>query len=170
MRIISYLKANISSILCFTLLMSGMANVAFAQDDAAPSQMRERMEAYKIAFITERLELTSKEATGFWPVYNEYEKQMRELKRKQREESKEYRSISPMTDKDSEKFLTTMLELKQRENELLKKYIPEFRQVLPVQKVAKLMALEDDFKTHVMRRMYENNGKDPKKQKQPTTN
>jgi hypothetical protein len=163
----SYLKANIRALIISLIMLSGFAHHANAQDEAPTSQMRERMEAYKIAFITERLELTSKEATGFWPVYNEFEKQMRELKRKQREESKEYRNTTPMTDKDADKFLTTMLELKHRENELLKKYIPEFRSVLPIQKVAKLIALEDDFKTHIMRRMYESKDKEPKSKRQP---
>ena len=35
----------------------------------------ERLNAYKIAFFTRRLNLTSREAEKFWPVYNEYQKQ-----------------------------------------------------------------------------------------------
>jgi hypothetical protein len=33
----------------------------------------EKLNAYKIGFFTKRLNLTSKEAEKFWPVYNEYQ-------------------------------------------------------------------------------------------------
>ena len=35
----------------------------------------EKFKSQKIAFITEKLNLTPKEAQEFWPVYNEFEKQ-----------------------------------------------------------------------------------------------
>jgi hypothetical protein len=33
----------------------------------------EQFKSQKIAFITEKLNLTPKEAQAFWPVYNQYE-------------------------------------------------------------------------------------------------
>ena len=40
----------------------------------------ERIEATRIAFITERLNLSSKEATVFWPVYNEFSNQLKKIR------------------------------------------------------------------------------------------
>ena len=37
---------------------------------AAQTANRERLDAYKIAFFTKRLNLSSQEAEKFWPVYN----------------------------------------------------------------------------------------------------
>ena len=38
----------------------------------------ERIQSLKIAFITQKLELTSDEAQKFWPVYNRYETEIRQ--------------------------------------------------------------------------------------------
>ena len=35
----------------------------------------EKLNAYKIGFFTKKLNLSSREAEIFWPVYNEYQKQ-----------------------------------------------------------------------------------------------
>ena len=37
---------------------------------------KEKLKAHKIAFITDRLQLTPAEAEKFWPVYNEHEAAM----------------------------------------------------------------------------------------------
>lgn len=39
----------------------------------------EKIQALKIAFITQKLELTSDEAQKFWPVYNRYETDIRQV-------------------------------------------------------------------------------------------
>ena len=39
----------------------------------------EKIEALKIAFITQKLQLTTDEAQKFWPVYNQYENEIRSL-------------------------------------------------------------------------------------------
>ncbi|MEB8347550.1 hypothetical protein OO010_15985, partial [Flavobacteriaceae bacterium KMM 6898] len=53
--------------------------VSFAQD--RPD--REKIKALKVAFITERLDLSSKEAQLFWPIYNEHEANMDALRVKE---------------------------------------------------------------------------------------
>lgn len=39
----------------------------------------EKIQALKIAFITQKLELSSDEAQRFWPVYNRYETEVRQV-------------------------------------------------------------------------------------------
>jgi len=43
---------------------------SFAQEEK--ERIREKIKARKIAFITDKVGLTSKEAETFWPIYNEY--------------------------------------------------------------------------------------------------
>ena len=52
---------------------------AFAQRG---EKMNERIKAQKIAFITEKLSLTSEEAQEFWPIYNEIEAKKETLRKK----------------------------------------------------------------------------------------
>ena len=43
-------------------------------------EKKEKIKALKIAYITEELELTSEEASKFWPLFNAYEDKQRELR------------------------------------------------------------------------------------------
>jgi len=56
-----------------------MAIMANEQEAAAPDvseKKQQDIQALKAAFITKELELTPDEAQKFWPVYNQYEKEM----------------------------------------------------------------------------------------------
>jgi hypothetical protein len=53
--------------------------LAFAQDateQEMPEKKQQDIQALKVAFITKELELTPDEAEKFWPVYNQYDKEM----------------------------------------------------------------------------------------------
>ncbi len=43
---------------------------------------KDKIKSLKIAFITERLDLSTKEAQTFWPIYNEYEEKGRRCAKK----------------------------------------------------------------------------------------
>lgn len=57
--------------------LMGMAAWAIAQDDQPDEKRQQDIEALKVAFISKELELTPAEAQKFWPVYNEYSKELR---------------------------------------------------------------------------------------------
>ena len=52
-------------------------SIARAQDDNQPDDKKlQDIEALKVAFISKELNLTPEEAQKFWPVYNQYSKEM----------------------------------------------------------------------------------------------
>ena len=58
-----------------------MAAIATAQDAQEPEvseKKQQDIEALKVAFISKELDLTPDEAQKFWPVYNQYDKEMEE--------------------------------------------------------------------------------------------
>jgi hypothetical protein len=64
----------------FTLVFAFcLCNFAMAQDDQdQPSDKKlQNIEALKAAFLSKELELTPEEAQKFWPVYNQYEKELK---------------------------------------------------------------------------------------------
>lgn len=128
-----------------------------AQDDQ--NDKNDRVESYKIAFITERLNLTPKEATVFWPVYNEFSDQLKKLKRAEKERVRNFKDKTQPTDAESEKFTADYIAFKQQEFDLTKKYIAEFKKVLPAAKVAKLVTLEQEFKMELLHRLKDKHGK-----------
>ena len=50
--------------------------LVFSKEVSAQEGGKERIRAYKTAYITQELDLSSSEAEKFWPVYNEYDKKI----------------------------------------------------------------------------------------------
>jgi hypothetical protein len=131
-------------LLLFAVLFT--AGVSYAQPDKG-----DKVQALKVSFITEKLNLNSQEAQGFWPLYNEYTdkiKMGRKAFRKQYGPVKEFR-----TDKEAEDYLSAELKLKQNEVDLQKEYYEKFKKVLGAKKTALLHKAEEEFKKVVLESM-----------------
>ncbi len=110
-------------------------NAAFfagkAQDDE--SKKAEKIQALKIAFITQKLELTSDEAQKFWPIYSQYENEMKQLLL----ERKNFDVI------ESDESLLN----------IRKKYRPEFIRVIGQPRINKLFNDEQEFRGVLLRHL-----------------
>ncbi len=128
-------------------IMIGLALFAKAQNG-------ERIEAMKIGFITERLDLTSEEAKVFWPVYNKFTDEMKKLRLTTKGKiTEEMADMPSLSDAEADKILNDMVNFKLNEAELIKRYAQEFKKVLPVKKVVLLFKAENDFKRELLKRL-----------------
>lgn len=124
----------------------------------AMAQKGERLEAMKIGFITERLNLSSDEAKVFWPVYNKFTDDLKKLRQSTKGKiSEEMADMPAMTDAEAEKVLNDMVNFKINEAELIKKYAAEFKKILPVKKVVLLFKAENDFKRELLKKLAQRN-------------
>ena len=120
----------------------------------AKAQNGERIEAMKIGFITERLDLTSEEAKVFWPVYNKFTDEMKKLRLTTKGKiTEEMADMPSLSDAEADKILNDMVNFKLNEAELIKRYAQEFKKVLPVKKVVLLFKAENDFKRELLKRL-----------------
>ena len=117
---------------------------------SAFAQQGKRIETMRIAFITQRLNLTSEEAQQFWPVYNQFIEKMQQIKG-----SKTDTPLEDMNDADTEKMILTDFDKESKELELKKEYYQKLKKVLPVRKVAKLYRSERDFKQELVKYLKE---------------
>lgn len=142
------------SVFIICTLLLGAATITCAQPSQGknPQEKRERIEAMKIGFITEKLSLTTEEAQIFWPVYIEFQSEMHVIKKDRRESFKKSReNFDSLSDKDIEKFVDQQVVFKQMELDVDRKYLAEFKQVLPMKKVAQLYKAEEDFKRQLLK-------------------
>lgn len=116
-------------------------HAAWAQN----GERREKIEAMKVAFLTQQLDLSSREAQQFWPVYNEYQDKLEAL-RQQRRKDRKASTSDALSDKDAEALLDQELAFRQQEIDLQKTYYQRFKGVLTVRKALKLMRSEEEFK------------------------
>lgn len=120
-------------------------------------KMKDRIEPLKIAFITQKLNLTAEEAQKFWPVYNKFSDDLQKLRSSTKDKlADELSELATMSDADAEKTLQEMVNFRINEAELIKKYAAEFKKVLPVKKVVMLYKAENDFKRELLKKLKEN--------------
>jgi hypothetical protein len=130
------------------IILIACSGAATAQENRPT---RERVEAMKIGFITDRLNLSSEEAKVFWPVYNQYSDELEKLRKGRRDNIINAReNFDEMSDADLEKAVDSELAFRQNEVDIIKKYHPQFKKVLPIKKVAKLYKAEEDFKRKLL--------------------
>ncbi|MBC7382222.1 MAG: hypothetical protein H7296_04410 [Bacteroidia bacterium] len=145
-------KQLLSWLMAFTIII----NVASAQRGRG----KENIEAMKVGYITRKLDLSAEEAQKFWPVYNNYtdelEKQRKNFRGKMMEEMS---SMDDMSDAQADKTLNEMIAFRLAEVEVTKKYIAEFKKVIPVKKVVMLYKAEQEFKRDLLMKLKERQGR-----------
>ena len=144
--IIRLMMKNVVFILLF---LSGLPGLIQAQGQ---ERMGEQIEAFKIAFFTQKLNLTSQEAEVFWPVYNEYSSELDDLRRKRNQLQQEVkREILSSDNQKLEALSDQFIALKKEENNISEKYHQKFKQVLPIRKVIMLYKAEQEFKQELLK-------------------
>lgn len=111
----------------------------------------EKIEALKIAYITKRLQLTPEESQKFWPLYNQYESEKKQIRKTTMGTIKELKEDGDFTNEEAEKAIAKYIEFKAKDLDLIKKYVIEFRKFLPATKIAKLVTAEEHFKKMLMK-------------------
>lgn len=133
------------------LVLLGLTIIGMRIRAQSPETM-EKLEAAKIAFITERLELTPQEAEKFWPIYREY---MDKQKLLQNEFSTLKASYDPKTatDEDNQKILNAGMAIKQKMLDLDKTYTERMKTAISTQQIVSLQKAEQDFRQMLLQRI-----------------
>jgi Spy/CpxP family protein refolding chaperone len=110
----------------------------------------ERFKALRAAFITEKLDLTPKEAQSFWPIYNKYSDENEAIRQRQRAEYRQNvkrgEKLSDLGDEVAEKFVASFLAAEEEQLQLKKQLVKDLKSVISSKKVWRLFKAEDDFK------------------------
>lgn len=122
-----------------TLFILTISMMGFAQ-----SSSQDKIQAAKIALITERLNLTPEQAQKFWPIYNEYTKKQEDV-RKAFTEAKRNHDPETATDQETQRLLEIGMEAKQQALSIEKQYTDRFLEVINNRQLLNLRTAEKDF-------------------------
>lgn len=145
------MKNKITYIFLFLLSIQ----FGFGQENDA---RKERIKSLKIAFISQKLSLTSEEAEKFWPIYNKYDEKIMILKEAQMKLRLQKRNGT------DEEALKKIEEAEEKEAEILalkKKMRAELIPVISAEKVLKLEQLEQEFHRKLLEKLKERRGNRP---------
>jgi len=118
----------------------------YAQDKPADTDqlVREKVQADKKLFVAENMQLTEKEAKAFWPVYENYQRDLAKIVDRSKKLIEDYaKSYQTMTDATAKKLTDDMVAIENDRLKLKKDYLPKFRKVLSDKKVARYYQLEN---------------------------
>lgn len=114
----------------------------------AQKNNRERIKALKVSFITERLDFSEKEAQQFWPIYNDYEQKMAQIRHHEikeiRKDIKE--NIETMSDVQATELIDRLKKAENKSHELRMAFGDKLSGIISPKKIILLKLAEDDFK------------------------
>ena len=126
-------------LLLFCLLISSLP--ALTQEEDRDAQ-RERIQALKVAYFTQELNLNEQTAEKFWPIYNEYEKERRDLHRR---EHVDIKNVECLSENDADKLINEFLSVESEEYKIKKQLFKDLKQIISAKDIIKLHVLEDEF-------------------------
>ena len=142
-----------STSIIIALLVSCSTLLAQKHSTEERKQHKEKIKSMKIAFITEKLDLTPDEAQQFWPIYNEYENKRSKLLKEKRIEKKKNKENPEPSDEEIKKHIDNHFIIRQKELNLDKEYHTKFQTVLPIKKVGALYMAREQFKRDLLKKM-----------------
>lgn len=140
-------------VVCYT---SSIAQNRLEDDIDDYASGKERIRSLKIAYITQKVDITSEEGTKFFPLYNEYLNKLDENRQKQSQTRANMRTAITYNDENTAvKTSNELIKLRRVEQEIVETYYEKFKMVLSPMKVAKLMQAELSFQKILLNKLIE---------------
>lgn len=126
---------------------------AFAQDEELSSaqdpKVRDKIQAARVAYITDQLALTPQEAERFWPIYREFAEKRKEI-RQQLKDLKKNPDANKTTEQHEKEIMDEQFDVKQKELNLEKDYSRRLLKVISAQKLRTLPEAERRFRQMIL--------------------
>lgn len=141
----------------FFIVLFMIPAVTIAQPGGHPGPGMKRIHAAKMAYITDRMHLTSTQSPNFIPLYNEYEQELRTIrqsffKKYKRADNKEQDNMA------ARQFVEDDLDYQQQVIALKRKYNDNFLKVISPQQLADLYTAEREFRQLLMQQLKQRRG------------
>ncbi|OSZ78922.1 hypothetical protein CAP35_11925 [Chitinophagaceae bacterium IBVUCB1] len=117
--------------------------------NAQPAKRMERVRAIKVAYITDKLQLTTEQSAKFWPIYNRFEEERSDIVRQYRRGGAVETTDEPLRSVDDD------IEMQEKILALRKKYKDEFLKVISPKQLAALIEAEREFKKMLLQQLRE---------------
>src|SRR5262244_3516577 len=135
-------------------ILLGFMGYSAAQDKPADNMqiLREKIKADKKLLVAANMELTESEAKGFWPVYDQYQKDLQKINQRVvkviESYAEDYRNHS-LTDEKARKLIDEALAIDKAEAGLKSTYAPKLAGVLPARKAMRYLQIENKIRAVV---------------------
>jgi hypothetical protein len=137
--------------LVIAIIVFGFAPFGLAQDKPADNMqiLRDKIKADKKLVVASNMELTESEAKDFWPIYDQYQKDLQKINQRIANVLEGYAADfrgKSLTDEKAKKLIEEAVAIEQAEANLKSTYAPKLSKVLPVKKVARYLQIENKIR------------------------
>jgi len=141
------------TVVCAALvvMLFGFVPYSVAQDKPADNMeiLRDKIRADKKLVIAANMELTESEAKGFWPIYDQYQKDLQKINQQVanllESYADDFRNKS-LTDDKARKLINEAVAIDKVEADLKSTYAPKLSKVLPMIKVVRYLQIENKIR------------------------
>lgn len=134
---------RLSGLIALLSVLTAPAALAEIEDDETSLEL-EIMRVEKKLTILSSLAMTEEEQQAFWPVYDEYQRELEDINGRHvgliARLSREY---DTMTDEAADQMLGDYLDIRDSRIQLQKSFLPLFRNTLPPVKLARYYQIEN---------------------------
>jgi hypothetical protein len=136
------------------LALNGIPQFALAQDKPADNLeiLRNKIKADKKLVVATNMELTESEAKSFWPIYEQYQRDLQKINQRIASVLDSYADDfrqKSLTDDKAKKLIDEALAIDQAEAALKSSYAPKLSKVLPMIKVVRYLQIENKIRAVV---------------------
>jgi Spy/CpxP family protein refolding chaperone len=138
-------KMNIKKIIPILLLLTSFS---FYAQTGGIKDKKDQIKALKAAFLTTELDLTTREAQKFWPIYNTYDDKQFEIRYQKMSALKTRMNDSALDEMSEKEAIAFLAEMESADEELFllrKKLNKSLKEVIPAVKIIKLRKSEEGF-------------------------
>lgn len=135
-----------------TTLLLIVSLITFAQDK---NKRVERIKALRVAFISDRLDLTTDEAQKFWPIFNQYDDKHFELQRQKKHLMLKLRpeNTANLSEQETAKLMEQDNQIESEIQNNRRQLAKDLQGAIPNQKILMLRQLEIEFKNKLLQQM-----------------
>ena len=136
------------------LLAAAVALPGVAQGQSTDNMqiLIDKIKADKKLLVATNMDLTDAEAKGFWPIYDEYQKELAKINARLVDVILQYAdaySNDTLTDDTAKKLLDQMLAVQTDEVNMKKPFVSKLGRVMPMKKVARYLQIENKIRAAV---------------------
>ena len=146
----------------FSLALSISLSAQIGNDEnrsERQERIQSRIESQRVAFITQKLDLSPTEAQRFWPIYNEMsgkiERFRKETRRNILKQVREAGGIDNISETNAWLIVTKNMEMQKTLVTFEETLITKLKEFLPNKKILKLQIAEREFKKELFEKLRE---------------
>ena len=147
----------VSLALAVVIAAAATPGLAFAQEGVKADEqiLIKQIQTDRRAIYAQNLNLTEQESKAFWPIYDQFEGEMKKVTDARLELLNEYAAkYDALTDADARPMLARRMELDKQASALRQKYAKKVQQALPSVKALRYVQLQDRIDNVLAGNMY----------------